>query len=90
MPINRYVKGILTVIALALVTIACNQVSTPPSTARAQGPFADVVFSGSPSEFLAINTKSGEIWAYTQTIQGTRVEYRGKLVELGKPLSRDH
>jgi hypothetical protein len=42
---DHYTKIVLTVIAFALVLVACNQY-VRPAAAEAQGPFSTVQFSG--------------------------------------------
>lgn len=87
--VDRYTKIVLTIIAAALVTIACNQVSSAPgATARAAGKLASVQFSGVPIGFIAVDTNSGDVWSYDNThgqgIDG--VTHIGRIDEVGKPL----
>jgi hypothetical protein len=60
---DLYTKAVLTVIALALMLIACNQYAHPSVTARAEGPFAGVQFSSDhgPAFF---DTRTGEVSLY--------------------------
>ena len=43
---DLYTKALLTVIALLLLMIACNQYVSPATTASAQGPFAGLQYAG--------------------------------------------
>lgn len=88
MKTDRYTKGILTVIAAGVLTIACNQAtSAPGSVAHAAGKFADVQFSGIPGGVVAVDTRTGDIWGYASSGSlGDQVSYMGRIDELGKPL----
>ena len=84
-----YTKIALTVIALALVLIACNQY-VHPAAAEAQGPFAGVQDTGGLTFFDA---KTGEVWLYNSTpyIQGGinpgQLLEKWKLTKLGEPVT---
>jgi hypothetical protein len=57
-----YTKAVLTVIAVMLTVIACNQYIEPRATAQAQAaPFAGVQYAGSGTFF---DTKTGDLWEY--------------------------
>ena len=84
---DLYTKIVLTVIALALVMIACNQYVHPAATAEAQGAFAGVQLGPGLTFF---DTRSGEIWVYSQYpgVAGEQgpVHSKLRLTKLGQPL----
>ena len=95
---DTYTKAVLTVIAFALLLIACNHYVNPPATVSSEGPFAGVQFLGNQgTDFLAIDTRTGDIWYYTyldasarkilsmSTPAGYNVTHMGKLGKLGGP-----
>jgi hypothetical protein len=55
-----YTKAVLTVIAVALTPIACNQYVSPSTTARVQGPFATLQFASSGTYPKFFDTRTGE------------------------------
>jgi disulfide bond formation protein DsbB len=61
---DTYIKAVLTVIAFLLLLIACNQYINPESKARAEGPFAGLQFSVTPTTIHLFDTRTGEIWVY--------------------------
>jgi len=63
---DLYAKTVLTVIALAFVMIACNQLVNPATAAQAQGPFAGVQFSGGTWSFVLFDSRTGDIWQYSR------------------------
>jgi hypothetical protein len=64
MRLDLYTKAVLSVIALALVMIACNQYVHPQTTASAQAQFAGVQFAIGEGGLVFFDTRSGEVWAY--------------------------
>ena len=85
---DPYTRIVLTIIALALVLIACNQYIHPATTANAQGPFVGVQYSnyGGPTFF---DSKSGEIYEYfpAGAMQNKGVVRSvGRLTKLGQRL----
>jgi len=89
---DLYTKAVLTVIAVMLTVIACNQYVSPAATASAQSaPLASVQYSG-PTGYSFFDTRTGDVWEYTRaaTVYGTAVpaaqHYVGKLTKLGAPL----
>lgn len=89
MKLDPYAKVVLTVIALALVTIACNQYINPKTSASAQGPFAGLQ-AGSANEAFFFDTRTGELWVYYVGLnEGSTGHFRRKfrLTRLGQPLT---
>ncbi len=85
MQIDRYIKLVLTVIALALALIACKPLFE--SKAAAEGALTGVQFSGGMGGFWILDTRSGDVWAYSGGTNGQlQPQYAGKLVQLGQPL----
>jgi hypothetical protein len=88
---DLYTKFVLTIIALLLLLIACNQYINPVTTASAQGPFAgvQVYFDTAGSGFIALDTRTGDYWEYAAN--GGHVPFaqtlrmKGKLTKLGEP-----
>jgi hypothetical protein len=78
-----YTKAVLTVIALGLLTMACNSV-VHPSTVAAERTLSTTQFIATNDGFLAIDTRTGNIWRYAAK-PGPSV-YVGKIAELGDPL----
>jgi hypothetical protein len=58
-----YTKTVLTVIAIALIVIACERYVSPP-IAQAQGPFASVQFSSNAGMFSTFDSRTGDVWVY--------------------------
>ena len=92
---NLYTKSVLTVIALALTAIACNQYIEPKVTAQAQsGQFAGVQFAG-PNALSLFDSRTGEIWLYrTEGYHSSNLNVNaGSLIskfrvnKLGQPLT---
>lgn len=81
MRIDRYTKVVLTVIAIALTTIACNSL-IHPSGVVADSPLAGVQASAGMGGILLFDTKTGQMWGY----EGKKAEYIGKITKLGEPL----
>jgi hypothetical protein len=80
-----YTKAVLTVIAIALTMIACNQFVSPTTTAQAQGgPFAGVQVSGGDGASV-FDPRTGEV-AFFYAITG-RVFRRYKLTKVGSDLT---
>jgi hypothetical protein len=99
---DRYTKIVLTVIAFMLIVIACKSVVSPERTAQAQGPLANVQYSGPGVGYTFFDTHTGELWFYTPAHDGFKVpgdlssgiirvppswEYFGMVVKLGQPLA---
>jgi len=83
---DLYTKAVLTVIALMLILIACNQYVSPAVTASAQAPFAGAQFSASDSGFRIFDTRTGEIWYYdTYNFQQGKLTRKLRLTKLGQP-----
>ena len=85
---DLYTKMILTVIAIALLTIACNYFVKPVAVS-AQGSLTGVQFFGFGTAIWAVDTHTGDIWAYAFDIDSGNPkppEHVGKIVQLGKPL----
>jgi hypothetical protein len=85
-----YTKIALTVIALSLVMIACNQYVHPVTAAEAQGPFAGVQYSG-PNGYSFFDTRTGDIWEYYEGGPSEGIPaswgYVGKVTKFGQPLA---
>jgi len=84
MRIDLYTKTLLTVIALALLMIACKSV-LEPNPVSAEGPLSGVQVSLMPMGvgIFVFDTKTGEIWVYGENNQA---QYHGKITKLGAPL----
>lgn len=65
MRLDVYTKVVLTVIALALLLIACKPLAQPVGVA-AEGPFAGVQFSPDTGNvgFWLFDAKTGDVWHY--------------------------
>ena len=73
MKTDLYTKAALTVIAFLLLVSACHRYIDPPATARAEGPFAGVQFTG-PDTYSFFDTRTGDLWGFSvcvRTPQGT-------------------
>jgi hypothetical protein len=88
MQLDRYTKLVLTVIALALVLIACKPAFESNGVAAA-GRFAGVQFGVSPNGqgFWAFDTRTGDVWEYIAITD--EIGHFGRLTELGQPVLRD-
>jgi hypothetical protein len=85
---DLYTKTVLTVIALLLLLIACNQYVSPATTASAQGPLAGTQFAMGPLFYLTFtDPRTGEIWVYDSDGGGLHSKYR--MVKLGQPLVKE-
>jgi hypothetical protein len=81
-----YSKAVLTIIALALVLIACNQYVHPATTASAQAQFAGVQYV---VDHVFFDTRTGEIWTYfgpNNDAWSNKPMEKARLVKLGQPL----
>ena len=92
MRIDLYTKFLLTVIALALLTIACNSLFQP-SRVSADSPLMGMQFAMiGTGGFLAFDGKTGDIWYYQITgdegkfVRNTGALHVGKMTQPGKPL----
>jgi hypothetical protein len=98
---DLYTKAVLTLIALLLAVIACNQYVHPETTASAQtqGPFDSVRYaaSGDGRSHYFFDTRTGDLWEYTHhSVLGARGmyhnewgwDYWGKVTQLGQPLAK--
>ncbi len=85
MRIDLYTKLLLTVIALALVTIACDPLTHPTPTAG-QGPLAGVQVSVLTlgAGIFAFDQKTGEMWLYGDD---NRAKFLGRFTRLGDPIN---
>ena len=85
---DLYTRIVLTVIALALVLIACNQYVHPASTVAAQGQFAGLTFTVDRGGPVFFDTRTGEVWSYYSptSMKGATLEYKVRLEKLGQPL----
>ena len=82
MRIDLYTKVVLTVIAVALTTIACNPLIHPSGVA-ADGPLAGVQTSFAAGlGIFVFDTKTGQMWIY----EHKKAEYEGKITRVGEPL----
>jgi hypothetical protein len=85
---DLYTKVVLTIIALALVLIACNHYSQPAVTAQAEGPFAGVQFSGDSRGFVLFDSRTGDIWQYYSNVgMGTPSMDHTRISGPGVPVS---
>jgi hypothetical protein len=84
---DLYTRAVLTVIALALVLIACNQYVRPATTASAQGPFAAMQFTGDAHSFTLFDQRTGDIWTYFQAGPDMNmILHHAKVSAPGKPV----
>ncbi len=89
---DLYTKAVLTVIAIMLTVIVCNQYLNP-TTARAQGT-GSVQFSGEGFSFNVYDPRSGDFWLYEG--DGRVIPFRwlttylGKMNKPGNPLTGGH
>jgi hypothetical protein len=79
---DLYTKAVLTVIALMLTVIACNQYVSPAAAVQAQGSaFTGVQYGGQNTFF---DTRTGDLWNYQPTTDGKfYVQSHAKLTKLG-------
>jgi hypothetical protein len=85
-----YTKAVLTVIAVALAVIACNQAVRPSATVQAQvppAPFAGVLYSTDGSRPTFFDQRTGEIWEYHDYSVGAKVATKYRISKLGQPLT---
>jgi hypothetical protein len=88
---DLYIKAVLTVTAVALVAIACNQYIEPKTTAQAQGAsFAGVQVNGNLlSNLTAFDSRTGEVWQYELKETGggwaLKLAGSGKVTKFGSP-----
>jgi hypothetical protein len=93
---DLYTKAVLTVIALVLVLIACNQYVHPAATASAQGPLANVQFSGNTGSFTLFDQRTGDVWSYNlagpanMMLQHTKVSAPGRPVHSHSVVEESH
>ena len=80
---DLYTKAILTIIAILLAVIVCNQYISPARIASAQETFADVQFTGDGLERNFFDAKTGDLYWY----RGENLTQHRKLVKLGQPLA---
>ena len=87
MKTDLYTKAVLTVIALMLAVIACNQYINPRVTAQAQAQsgFSSVQFSYDGGMYF-FDSRTGEVWFYGTSAQARPV-FKGRLVKLGELLT---
>lgn len=83
MRIELYTKTILTVIALLLAVIALRPI-IQPQPVMAQGNLTGVQFSVGIGELYAVDTRTGDVWAYK--IDRGNVFEHAKIIKLGEPL----
>ena len=85
---DLYTKAALTVIAFMLVMIGCHQYTSPATTVKAEGPFADVQFNGNAYQFTLFNPRTGDIWQYESFTNSNRKNlYHSKISAPGIPVS---
>ena len=84
MRIDLYTKTILTLIALLLAVIVSKNLISPSSSVQAQ--VSGVQYVGVMSGFIAIDSKSGDVWLHDFMNHGNKAEHLGKLVDITKPL----
>jgi hypothetical protein len=82
MKIDLYTKTVLTVIAVMLAFMACKSAVQPLGVA-AEGPLAGVQFTGAMGGFWAVDTRNGEVWAYTDEGGNLKPKLYGKITKLG-------
>jgi hypothetical protein len=91
MKTNLYTKAVLTVIALALVMIACNEYVHPETTASAQSALlGGVLVTGGDGAYSFLDTRTGDLWTYGWSAsEGDHYEwsYLGKITKMGQPLT---
>lgn len=81
MNIDRYLKIVLTLIAIFLGFIAFKPLLTTQKTiAASDADFSHLQFSSNFREFF--DTKTGELWNYQDL---GRPSLKGRLISLGKP-----
>jgi len=91
---DLYTKAVLTIVAIALVMIACNQY-IHPVTVEAQGSFAGVQFTEGESTYNFFDAKTGDIWQYAWHLNNDGIGPDGtwrtthfKIAKLGAPIQR--
>jgi len=93
---DLYTKIVLTLIALALVMIACNQYVHPATAAQAQGALR-VQFAMDQGDPVFFDAQTGEIWQYYPverprfaTELSGQPKWKSRLKKLGEPLSNEY
>jgi hypothetical protein len=61
---DLYTTAVLTVIALMLIVIACNQLHQSEGHSAGTGPFAGVQFSGGQGYFQLFDSRKADVWIY--------------------------
>jgi hypothetical protein len=84
MKTDRYIKTVLTVIAIMLALIAARPLISP-DTISAQTSFAGVQFATQGATFTFFDSRTGEVWRYN-TENGAPMN-RWQITKLGAPLS---
>ncbi|HUP02635.1 MAG TPA: hypothetical protein VMU19_01520 [Bryobacteraceae bacterium] len=82
---DRYIKIVLSAIALFLGLIAMRPFFAPAS-ASAQSSLNGVQFLPASSSFNAVNTNNGDLWLYSFENGRYEAKYLGQIVRLGQPL----
>jgi hypothetical protein len=95
MRIDLYTKLLLTLIALALVTIASNSLIHPNGTVAASGDpivlCSSCYFPGLPENghLVLMDRSSGDVWAYSgAAMSGTAAPVKYGRLTLGKAVAR--
>jgi hypothetical protein len=85
MKLDLYTKIVLTVMALALVLVACNQYIHPAVSASAQGSFIGLRFADS-GEATFFDPRTGELFEYTAHGE---IDGKYRLTKLGQSMIRE-
>ena len=85
MRIDWYSKAVLTVIALALASMAIRPWVSPDQIAHAQGSLPELQFGATPVGYSFFDAKTGELWEYS----GTAVHAKFRLTKPGQPLLKE-
>jgi hypothetical protein len=80
---DLYTKAVLTVIALVLVAILCNQYIRPTVIAQAEGALSGLQFSSGTSSFMFFDSHTGDVYAYNKW---GILDQHLRLAKLGEPL----
>jgi len=80
-----YLKTVLTVIALALASMAVRPGLVPDQIAHAQAPTSELQMAVTPVGYSFFDARTGDLWEYT----GIGVHAKFKLTKPGLPLVKE-
>ena len=85
MRIDWYFKAVLTVIAVALTSLAVRPWIHPDQIAYAQAPMPELQVAVTPVGYSFFDARTGDLWEYS----GTGVHAKFRLAKPGLPLVKE-